>query len=266
MIPKKKFGQNFLIGSQIIDQIIHSLHPNPKDFFLEIGPGLAALTRPLLPLVGKLSIIEIDNDLIGRLNELAKNHPHLTVYHQDALKFNFNELIKADNLKWRVCGNLPYYISSLLLLHCFKYIKEIQDMHFMLQEEVVDRLVSKPNHKSYGRLSIISQYYCEIEKLFVVTPDHFSPAPKVQSAFVRLIPKKNLISLKLENLELVTLHAFNQRRKTLGNSLKRLFTAAQLLELGIDPSWRAENLSLEQFCLLAQNLKNDHLGSIHSEE
>jgi 16S rRNA (adenine1518-N6/adenine1519-N6)-dimethyltransferase len=249
---KKHFGQNFLVDDTIIQAILSSLNALPNQNFIEIGPGKGALTKPMLANDLNLSVIEIDRDLIATLEQLKNKHPKFTVYCQDALNFDFN---RNGDKYWRVIGNLPYNISSPLLLHCFTEINSILDMHFMLQNEVVDRLCAQPNSKAYGRLSVITQYYCTVEKLFEVSPSCFSPQPKVTSAFFRLSPKPKRIELEIKNLELVTQLAFGQRRKTLRNSLAKLFSAEQLTKLNIDATRRAETLSLEEFCLLAQHVE-----------
>jgi len=254
VIAKKRFGQNFLVDENIIQSIVRSLSAKPEDHFVEIGPGLAALTKPLLQQELKVDVIEIDRDLIGRLKKLSTQFPNFTIHQQDILEFNFSELVK-DNKKLRIIGNLPYNISSPILLHCFEYINSIQDMTFMLQKEVVDRLVAEPNSKNYGRLSIITQYFCKAEKLFEVSPESFDPPPKVTSAVFRLVPKSDRQNIDIKKLELITQQAFGQRRKTLRNSLSKLFSAEQLLSFGIDPMRRAETLSLEEYCLLATHMK-----------
>lgn len=250
---KKKFGQNFLVDQNVIDAIIHALRVKSTEHLIEIGPGRGALTEPLLHKQLNLSVIEIDSDLIESLLLLKKNHPQFVVYAQDALSFSFTE---QGPKHWRIVGNLPYYISSPLLLHCFNEIEGIVDMHFMLQNEVVNRLCAEPGSKEYGRLSVMTQYYCTVEKLFEVFPESFFPKPKVVSAFFRLIPKKERVPVDVNRLARVTQEAFSQRRKTLRNSLGKLFSAEQLIHLNIDPMRRAETLSLEEFCALANCLVN----------
>ena len=246
---KKKFGQNFLVDQNVIDAIVSTLRAKPIEHFIEIGPGRGALTEPLLQKQLDLSVIEIDTDLVKQLLLLQKHHPQFMVYAQDALAFSFTE---QGPKHWRVVGNLPYYISSALLLHCFSEIDGIVDMHFMLQNEVVNRLCAAPGNKEYGRLSVMTQYYCTVEKLFEVFPESFFPQPKVVSAFFRLTPKKERLPVDVKKLARVTQEAFGQRRKTLRNSLGKLFSAEQLINLNIDPMRRAETLSLEEFCLLAR--------------
>ncbi len=248
---KKRFGQNFLINQNIITQIIESIAPQPDQLLIEIGPGLGALTKPLLSKNFLLAIIEIDRDLLAKWEIWQKNYSQLTIYAQDALKFNFKNLLTSQESYLRIFGNLPYNISSPLLLHCFEYIDNIQDMHFMLQKEVVERLQASPGNKNYGRLSIITQYFCEVVFLFDVPPNSFQPAPKVDSAFFRLIPKKNRPRISIKNLEAITRAAFSQRRKKISNNLSKFFSKEQLMSFGIDPNDRAENISVETYCALA---------------
>jgi len=249
---KKRFGQNFLDDHDVIEKIIHSIHPKPQEKFLEIGPGEAALTKPLLQCGITLEVLEIDRDLIAGLQKLQQNFPKLVVHAQDALTFDFS---KTDQ-PWRVVGNLPYNISSPLLLHCFRYIDYIKDMHFMLQKELVDRLCAEPDTKDYGRLSVITHFFCDVQKLFDVPPHCFHPAPKVTSTVFRLVPKKERLNINVVSLEEVTRHAFGQRRKTLRNALHGILTSEQLIACGIDPIRRAETLSLEEFCKLAALLES----------
>ena len=251
-IAKKRFGQNFLVNEQIIEHILRVINPEKNQPLIEIGPGLGALTKPLLQTQAQLSVIEIDRDLIASLEKLKSQYPNFHVYAQDALQFDF--LKNSENGKWRVLGNLPYNISSPLLLHCFDTINGIQDMHFMLQKEVVDRLSAVPDSKDYGRLTVITQYFCDVEYLFEVPADSFNPAPKVTSAFFRLIPKKNRLAIDVKKLALVTQHAFGQRRKKIANALGNLFTVEDLVACGLDPHARAENISVQEYCLLAEKV------------
>ncbi|MCD6047194.1 MAG: rRNA ((1518)-N(6)/adenine(1519)-N(6))-dimethyltransferase [Gammaproteobacteria bacterium] len=243
---KKRFGQNFLVDQNIIQKIIQAINPKAGEHLIEIGPGIGAITKPLLEKKVQLEVIEIDRDLIEGLHQLQKQYPNLHVHAQDALTFDFSDASQAK----RILGNLPYNISSPLLLHCFKHIDAIIDMHFMLQKEVVDRLTAVPNTKDYGRLSIITQYFCEVEKLFEVSPSCFHPAPKVTSAVFRLKPKQDRVKINVEKLEMITQHAFGQRRKTLRNSLASLISAEELLAIGIDPMRRAETLTLNEYIQL----------------
>lgn len=254
---RKRFGQNFLHDDYIIESIVAAIQPKSDQALVEIGPGLAALTVPVSKYVDHLTVIEIDRDLASRLidNPLLKNK--LTVIEQDALTFNFNELNQQLGKPLRVFGNLPYNISTPLMFHLFEYANIIDDMHFMLQKEVVTRLVAAPNSKDYGRLSVMAQYYCQIIPVLEVPPTAFKPAPKVNSAVVKLIPYKQKPYLvdDVKILSRMTTEAFNQRRKTIRNSLSNMFTTDQLIELDIDPNLRAENLSVQQYCKLANAWK-----------
>lgn len=251
--PKKRFGQNFLIDETVINRIINSIQPSNDDALIEIGPGFGALTHLLLTAQPALRIIEIDNDLATYWQSQQKKYPALTLHHQDVLTVDFKDVAVSAGKPLRIVGNLPYNISSPLLFHLFSFDDVIHDMCFMLQKEVVDRLVAGPNSKVYGRLSIMAQYYCDIHKLFEVPNHAFKPAPKVDSAICRLIPKKASERHPVDPLKLsecVRL-AFTMRRKTLSNALKGLLTLEQITSLAIDPQLRPENLSLLDFCRLA---------------
>jgi len=252
--PKKRFGQNFLIDEMVITRIINSIQPLSDDALIEIGPGFGALTHKLLKAQPALTVIEIDNDLVKFWQGQKKTHPLLSIHHQDVLTVDFKSLAIEAGKALRIVGNLPYNISSPLLFHLFSFDDVIHDMCFMLQKEVVDRLVAGPNSKVYGRLSIMAQYYCDIHKLFEVPNHAFKPAPKVDSAICRLIPKKASERHPVDPLKLsecVRL-AFTMRRKTLTNALKDLLTIEQIKSLDIDPQLRPENLSLLDFCRLAE--------------
>ena len=254
---RKRFGQNFLHDDYIIDSIVAAINPNNEQALVEIGPGLAALTIPISKHVDHFTAIEIDRDLASRLIENPSLKGKLSVIEQDALTFDFNQISHQLGKPLRVFGNLPYNISTPLMFHLFKYANIITDMHFMLQKEVVTRLVAAPNTKEYGRLSVMAQYYCQIIPVLDVPPTSFKPAPKVDSAVVKLIPYKNKPYLvnDIKVLSRITTEAFNQRRKTIRNSLSNMFTVDQLSELNIDPNLRAENLSVPQYCLLANAWK-----------
>lgn len=254
---RKRFGQNFLHDNYIIESIVAAIQPKKGEALVEIGPGLAALTVPVSKLVDHLTVIEIDRDLASRLVENPFLQNKISVIEQDALNFDFNKLSDTLGQPLRVFGNLPYNISTPLMFHLFEYAPIITDMHFMLQKEVVTRLVAAPNSKSYGRLSVMAQYYCQIIPVLEVPPTAFKPAPKVDSAVVKLIPYKEKPYLvnDIKVLSRITTEAFNQRRKTIRNSLSNLFNSEQIAELGIDPNLRAENLTVQQYCLLANAWK-----------
>lgn len=254
---RKRFGQNFLHDDYIIESIVAAIQPKPDQALVEIGPGLAALTIPVSKHVDHLTVVEIDRDLASRLIENPFLKDKVTVIEQDALTFDFNQLSEQMGKPLRVFGNLPYNISTPLMFHLFEFANTITDMHFMLQKEVVTRLVAAPNSKDYGRLSVMAQYYCQIIPVLEVPPTSFKPAPKVDSAVVKLIPyqqKPHPVN-DVKILSRVTTEAFNQRRKTIRNSLSNMFTAEQLVQLNIDPNLRAENLTVEQYCQLANAWK-----------
>ncbi|MDR9499488.1 MAG: 16S rRNA (adenine(1518)-N(6)/adenine(1519)-N(6))-dimethyltransferase RsmA [Hydrogenovibrio sp.] len=255
---KKQFGQNFLNNQAVVDRIVKAIAPRADDHLVEIGPGEAALTGPLLDRVERLDIIEIDRDLIPRLTQAFGQHPAFHLHSADALRFDYAGLVKNDapSPSLRVVGNLPYNISSPLLFHLMTFESAIIDMHFMLQKEVVERICARPGSKTFGRLSVMMQYACETEHLFDVGPANFTPPPKVNSAIVRLKPRRTR-SLSAEDpalLSKVVKQAFAQKRKTLRNNLKPLMNAAALSELGIDPSMRAEQLDVEAFVRISNRL------------
>ena len=254
---RKRFGQNFLHDDYIIESIVAAIQPKADQALVEIGPGLAALTVPVSKYVDHLTVVEIDRDLASRLIDNPLLNNKLTVIEQDALTFDFNVLKQQLGKPLRVFGNLPYNISTPLMFHLFEYANIITDMHFMLQKEVVTRLVAAPNSKDYGRLSVMAQYFCQIIPVLEVPPTSFKPAPKVDSAVVKLIPYKEkpyqVNDVKI--LSRVTTEAFNQRRKTIRNSLSNMFTVEQLVELNIDPNLRAENITVQQYCQLANTWK-----------
>jgi 16S rRNA (adenine1518-N6/adenine1519-N6)-dimethyltransferase len=252
---KKKFGQNFLVDQQIIADIVAAIRPVPDDNMVEIGPGLGALTRPLLKRLNHLHVVEIDRDIIARLEH---DYPQvdadrkLTVHAGDALAFDFATLPAP----LRIVGNLPYNISSPLLFHFAAYTERVTDMHFMLQNEVVERMVAEHSTPAYGRLSVMLQYRFYMEKLLDVPPESFRPAPKVNSAIVRMIPLPAAeIAVRDERLfARIVGAAFGQRRKTLRNTLRDHLDEAGFAELGIDSQLRAENLSVEDFIRVANYL------------
>jgi len=248
--PRKRFGQHFLHDQQVLTQLVNALHLKPEDNVVEIGPGKGALTHHLLEHLTNFHVIEIDRDLIPILQNIAAPD-RIKIHNVDALKFDFTSLASSD-CPLRVVGNLPYNISTPLLFHLFQYVSIIKDMHFMLQKEVVDRMVAEPNNKRYGRLSVMSQYHCHVTKLFDVNPEAFDPPPKVDSAVLRLTPHNTPFTVdNYADFSKIVAQCFNQRRKTIRNSLKPFLDTAQIEQLNIDPQIRAENLSLEQFIALA---------------
>lgn len=247
---KKKFGQNFLVDNNLINKIITAFNPNPEQVILEIGPGLGALTSPLLEKIDHINLVEIDNELAQKLVE--KFHNKITLYNTDILKFDFKQLLSTSTNKntIRVIGNLPYNISTPILFFLFNQIENIEDMLFMLQLEVVERIVAKPNTKQYGRLSVMAQIFCDCQKLFNIPATAFNPRPKVESAIIYLKPKINNNYKNLNDFALfdnLVKAAFNQRRKTISNSLKDFISSDELDKISINPKLRAENLSIEQY-------------------
>ena len=245
---RKRFGQNFLHDAGIIDGIVGAINPRPDDHLVEIGPGQGALTKQLSTSTCALDVIELDRDLVPGLLAAFGANPGFRLHSADALKFDFNSLA-ADGRPMRVVGNLPYNISTPLIFKLLENTAIIRDMHFMLQLEVVDRLAAKPGNKDWGRLGIMAQYHCAVDKLFEVPPEAFDPQPKVQSAIVRLAPwpVSPWPACNTGLLRQVVQAAFAQRRKTLRNNLKGLIDIARLEALGIDPGARAETLELPRF-------------------
>jgi len=250
---KKQFGQNFLVDRQVIADIIDAIRPGPDDNMVEIGPGLGALTRPLIGKLNLLHVVEIDRDIITELR--AHYSPSKLVIHEgDALQFDFGALPAP----LRIVGNLPYNISSPLLFHFAAYAQQITDMHFMLQDEVVERMVAAPSTPAYGRLSVMLQYRFHMEKLLEVPPQAFRPAPKVNSAVVRMLPlAAGELAVRDEQLfaEIVAA-GFGQRRKTLRNTLRAYLDAKDFEELDVDPQLRAENLGVPEFARIANWLRD----------
>jgi 16S rRNA (adenine1518-N6/adenine1519-N6)-dimethyltransferase len=248
---RKRFGQHFLRDAGVVDRLVRAFDPQPDDTVVEIGPGEGVLTRALAGRVGTLHLVELDRDLVVRLQ---REFPAsvATVHSADALRFDFRTLVPAGE-KLRVIGNLPYNISTPLLFHLLDQVDAIRDMEFMLQKEVVDRLAAAPGGKDYGRLSVMIQVRLAVEHLFDVPPGAFRPPPKVESAVVRLTPyaAPPLTIRDNATFERIVRAAFAQRRKTLRNNLRDILTAEQLGTLGIDPNRRAETLTLGEFARLA---------------
>lgn len=255
---RKRFGQNFLHDAGVIRRIIQSINPRPGQQLVEIGPGQGAITLPLLQVCGKLDVIELDRDLVEPLTHKAAPAGTLTIHQADALKFDFRALAHARKL--RVAGNLPYNISTPLLFHLLSQSDYIQDMHFMLQKEVVERMAALPGNGDYGRLSVMIQYHCRVEPLFRIGPGAFTPAPKVESAFVRLTPWQQPPATveDYDSLVNVVRQAFAQRRKTLRNTLRGVLDEADIRACGSDPGTRPETLTLQQYAALANRLAQKH--------
>ncbi|MEO8810096.1 MAG: 16S rRNA (adenine(1518)-N(6)/adenine(1519)-N(6))-dimethyltransferase RsmA [Rhodanobacter sp.] len=253
--PKKSFGQHFLHDRRYIDSIVSAIAPRPDDFLVEIGPGEGALTLPLLTAAGKLTAIELDTDLLPGLRVRAASAGDLHVVHADVLKVDFSAMAHSHGVsRLRIAGNLPYYISSPILFHCVEHAASIQDMHFMLQKEVVERMAASPGSKVYGRLSVMLQLACRVEPLFDVPPTAFRPPPKVDSAVVRLTPLSPgaLHDAPPEQVYAVVKAAFGQRRKTLANALKQLMDTDAIRRADVDPRARAETLAPADFVRLAK--------------
>ena len=247
--PRKRFGQNFLVDHRIINQIISTISPKNDDIIVEIGPGKGAITFPLLEYLDHLSVIEIDRDLVSMLE--LEGQEKLTIYQSDALTFDFSQISN----KIRVIGNLPYNISSPLLFHLLSYRDQIIDMTFMLQKEVVDRIVAPPGNKTYGRLSVMMQAFYEVELMFVVPKESFEPQPKIESAILYLKTKEQPLVKNSKPLEEIVKLAFSQRRKTLKNCLKSVLNQSQT---EIDLSQRAEMLSTENFVTLMNDYEKQN--------
>ena len=266
---KKRFGQNFLVDTSVINHIVDSIQPQADDVMIEIGPGLGAMTRPLLSRLNYLNVIELDRDIIPKLKmncEITdiENKRKLIVNEADVLKFDFSafqaqqaELQHDNEVKLRIVGNLPYNISTPVLFHLLNHRHLIKDMHFMLQKEVVDRIVAIPGVKNYGRLSVMLQTFCETQALFEVPPYAFQPPPKVDSAILRLLPRRDFEN-RIDDFSLyekLVRLAFSQRRKTLKNTLKELCSSAHIERAGLLPGQRAEELSINDFVELYQTIE-----------
>lgn len=248
--PRKRFGQNFLVDQHILESMRAAIHATETDHLVEIGPGMGALTRRLTEDCKKLDVIEIDRDLCAHL-KLTFNDA-ITIHEQDALHFDFSKL---STERFRVIGNLPYNISTPILFHLMRFLPKIEDLHFLLQKEVVDRITATPNNKNYGRLSVMIQYHCQTDFLFDVGRHAFKPAPKVESAFFCLTPHQDLPH-KAKNFETfhnIVRECFNHRRKTLRKTLKTLYDLTAL-ETVIDLSLRPENLSVADFVRLSNHV------------
>jgi 16S rRNA (adenine1518-N6/adenine1519-N6)-dimethyltransferase len=250
-IARKRFGQNFLHERGVIERILRAIDPKPGERIVEIGPGQGALTWPLLDRIKTLTAIEIDRDLIPRLRAEAPRHGELSIVEADVLTVDFTALAAGGSL--RLVGNLPYNISSPILFHALDHAAVVRDMHFMLQKEVVDRMAAAHGNKVYGRLSVMLQAYCRVEPLFVVPPGAFTPAPKVDSAIVRLTPKAavDIPTHERARLEQLVRHGFAQRRKTLRNALDGIASDEQMRAAGVDPGARAEAVSVADWLQLA---------------
>ena len=266
-VPRKRFGQHFLTDEGIIRAIVDAIHPTPDEVLVEIGPGLGALTRPLLARIPHLHVVELDRDIIARL-KMTWPPERLNIHEGDVLKFDFKLLARPEGSRQssqgsttgtiRVCGNLPYNISSPLLFHLMDYAEVISDMTFMLQKEVVDRMVAAPSTSAYGRLSVMLQRRFHLQALFDVPPEAFHPPPRVESAVVRMIPKPGSEIAKMDEklfAEIVA-SAFAMRRKTLRNTLANKLKVEEFAKLGIDAGLRAENLAVSDYEAITLHIAN----------
>ena len=249
-IPRKRFGQNFLTDGAIIDSIVDAINPAAGEPMVEIGPGLMALSQPLVERLGKLTVIELDRDLAARL----RLRDDLDVVESDVLKVDFRALAARLGVpKLRVVGNLPYNISSPILFHLLEQVDVVQDQHFMLQKEVIDRMVAKPATSDYGRLTVMLQWRYAMENVLFVPPESFDPPPKVDSAVVRMVPREQPAALNPKLLEELVQVAFSQRRKILRNTLGRWLEARNFAG-HFDVQRRAEEVPVDEFVALAAGL------------
>ncbi len=244
---RKRFGQHFLSDQAIIEAIVREIAPAPGQFVVEIGPGLAALTQPLVERLGHLTVIELDRDLAVRL----RAHPQLTVVESDVLKVDFRALAATSERPMRVVGNLPYNISSPILFHLLGVADVVQDQHFMLQKEVIDRMVAEPSTADYGRLSVMLQWRYAMENVLFVPPESFDPPPRVDSAVVRMVPLAKPPELDTKLLEELVQVAFSQRRKLLRHSLGRWLEARNFAGQ-FNLQRRAEEVPVAEYVALAQ--------------
>ena len=247
---RKRFGQHFLTDTFVIEQIVSAIAPMAGEQMVEIGPGLAALTQPLVERLGKLTVIELDRDLVIRLQA----HPQLNVIASDVLRVDFTELAKALQApKLRVVGNLPYNISTPILFHLLTHVDAIKDQHFMLQKEVVDRMVAQPCTSDYSRLSVMLQWRYAMENVLLVPPEAFDPPPRVDSAIVRLLPLDTPPQINVKTLEALVQVAFSQRRKLLRHTIGR-WLEEKKFGGDFDVHRRAEEVPVAQYVALVQAL------------
>jgi 16S rRNA (adenine1518-N6/adenine1519-N6)-dimethyltransferase len=247
-IPRKRFGQHFLADGAIIDGIVHAIDPRPGQAMVEIGPGLAALTQPLVERVGRLMVIELDRDLAARL----RTHLQLEVIESDVLKVDFTALAQSHGAaRLRVVGNLPYNISTPILFHLLDHVNVVEDQHFMLQKEVIDRMVATPATSDYGRLSVMLQWRYAMENVLFVPPESFDPPPRVDSAVVRMVPHPHPASVDVSRLAEIVQVAFSQRRKLLRHTLGRWLEEKGLTG-HFDLQRRAEEVPVQEYVALAQ--------------
>lgn len=253
---RKRFGQNFLHDPAVIQRIISAIAPQTGQRVVEIGPGLGALTLPLLHSLGSLDVVELDRDIIPKLQTQAEGIGELRIHQADALRFDFASLCQPGE-KLRLIGNLPYNISTPILFHLLQQSEHVADMHFMLQREVVERMVAGPGSKTYGRLSVSLAMQAHCETLFLVGPGAFKPAPKVESAVVRITPQDSATQPRNQRVfEQVVTKAFSARRKTLANGLRDLLSREQIEQVGVDPQLRPEQISPDEYRQLSDLIDN----------
>ena len=257
MPVRKRFGQHFLHDYCILQKMICAIHPKKTDTLVEIGPGYGALTDYLMPEFDKLVLVEIDRDLAAFLRDKYNQKKNIIIFQEDALQLDFSTL-KIDKLL-RIIGNLPYNISTPLLFNLFSQINHIKDMHFLLQKEVVMRITAAVGSSHYGRLSVMAQYFCSNTYLFTILPKAFTPPPRVESAAIRMTPRRNLIpttttAKDLNQLSCVVREAFSYRRKTIGNALKKLLNESQWSLIEINPKLRPQELTVENFVRISNIL------------
>lgn len=256
---RKCLGQHFLHDKKIISNMVDIINPKLDHIMVEIGPGLGSLTKKIVTNLKYITVIEIDYNLIVKLKKQLILSSKLNILHQNAMLVDFLKLSSEIGKPLRIFGNLPYNISISFIFHMFNYVNIIKDMHFLLQKEVFLRLTAKPNVKYYNRLSIMSQCYFKIVKLLEVPNTSFIPMPKVESVMVKLIPNfPYFLNKEAYKLNKLLKYVFNQRRKILKNSLNKFFNIKELINYGINPNLRAENLSIEQYCYLAKLLFKYH--------
>ena len=251
-IPRKRFGQHFLTDGGIIDGIVSAIDPRPGQAMVEIGPGLAALTQPLVERLGALTVIELDRDLARRL----RDHAQLQVIESDVLKVDFASVAQAAGQRLRVVGNLPYNISTPILFHLLQYVAVIADQHFMLQKEVIDRMVARPATSDYGRLSVMLQWRYAMDNVLFVPPESFDPPPRVDSAVVRMVPHAQPVELDQGLRSALVQSAFSQRRKLLRHSLGQ-WLQEQGFSGNFDLQRRAEEVPVAEYLALAQSLADE---------
>lgn len=252
--PRKRFGQHFLCDQMVVRRIVSAIAPRPKDHLVEIGPGQGAMSLPVLKEAHELTVVELDRDLIPELEARCQRAGKLKVYSADALEFDFASL-KQDDRPLRIFGNLPYNISTPLIFHLLSFSNIVSDMVFMLQKEVAERLAAKPGEDHYGRLSVMTQYHCDVELLFDVPPSAFFPPPKVQSSIVRMLPYQEypVVANDYEKFAEVVKLSFGQRRKTLRNSLKNVISDDKWTHISVDSKKRPEELSVKEFVEISRH-------------